>query len=140
MLRPREREMRAEGSALDLEPKRLVCHFDVVVQQFESRILLDPHPYDASSTKVRECADATEGHDEAAMACRDGRHGRFDGIEPLRRLLAEELERQMKPRLVEPRELGRDVTERRRGIQDVATNVGRDVNRQKEPHAVRWPR
>ena len=56
-------------------------------------------------------------------------------VEPLVRLLAEELEREMQPRFVDPRQLGRALAQRGRGRGNLAPHLGRKINREKEPHA-----
>ena len=137
MLEPRQREMRPEWPTLELEPECLVRELDVMMQQLEPRVLLHPQPYDASSAKVRECANASQAQDDGSVLRRDTGHCRGYVLEPLSGLLAEELERKMKALLVDPRRFGRRLTERRRGVQDVAADVGREVNRQKEPHRAR---
>jgi hypothetical protein len=83
------------------------------MQQLEPRLLHHSHPYDTSTTKVRERPDAADGQQQFPMPSRDACHCRLDLIDPFGGLVAEEFERQMEPRLVHPGKLGRAITQRR---------------------------
>src|SRR5688500_4471606 len=66
-LHARQRQVRTKRAPFHFESDRLTRHLDVVVQQFESRVALDTHPYDAGSAKVRECSDFSDADAERPM-------------------------------------------------------------------------
>ena len=98
-------EMRSKWPAIHLEPQRLECDLDVVVQELESRFLRHAHPYDASPPKVRERANSAQRQQRLTVARRDSGDRRLNRFEALLGLLVEKLEGQMQERLVDPRQL-----------------------------------
>ncbi len=133
----RQGEVRPERTSVHLETKTLACTLYVMVQQFESRIGPHTDPYDAGPAKVRERPDATDGHEQTAVLARGASHRGLNVLQPLRRRVAEELEREMEARFVDPRELWSALTQcgGRRG--HLAPDFWREVNRQKETHRSR---
>src|SRR4051794_605789 len=62
-----ESKVRSERPPLELESQRFACELHIVVQQFQSRLLLDAHPYDSRATKVRKSSDMAERNGETAV-------------------------------------------------------------------------
>jgi hypothetical protein len=80
-----------ERPTFNLDAHLFVLDLDVVVQQLETRLLRDTHPYDAGSSKVRECTDSAKRHDQFTVPTRDPRDRRLDVVDAIVRLLAKEL-------------------------------------------------
>jgi len=130
--------VRPERTALDLEANRFAGNLDVVMEQFEPRILSDADPYDTSPPKVREGSDPADVHHELAMPSSDRREDILDLTESVVRLLAEEFEGEVKARLADPRQLRRTLAKRRGRVENAAPDVGRKVDRDEETHSGNW--
>ena len=127
--------MRTKRTTLDFESNRFTSNLHVVMEQLEPRVLSNADPYDASPTKVREGADSADIHHELAVPSSYRCQRVFDLTESLVGLIAEEFEREVKQRLAHPRELRRAITERRCRFDDIATHVGREIDREEKTHA-----
>lgn len=116
------------------------------MQELQPWLLPHPQPYDPSPPKVRKCPDSADRHQELAVPARHPCCRRGDLVHPGGVDLAEELEREVQPRLGDPRELRRLGAQRGRGGDDLQADVRREVDRQEEPEpGVRqafpsWPR
>jgi hypothetical protein len=135
MLGSRQREMRPEWPPLELEPQGLARQLDIVMQQLKSRIVFHAHPYDSSLPKVREGTNATKIQEQLAMPTGGVRDRGGEVLDPILRDIAQELERQVNVRIANPTDLGHALPKRRRRGDDFETDVVRDVDREKEPHA-----
>src|SRR5262245_6945188 len=118
-----------------LESELVARSLEIVVQQFESRVLLHSQPYDASPPKVRERANPAERHRQFAVPRGDGRHGVLDFRDARFRLLTEKFEREMKTCFSDPGNIRSTVAKRGRRRVDLAPDFRRQINRQKEPHS-----
>ncbi len=127
--------MWTKRTTFDFETDRLTRNLHIVMKQLETRVLSNADPYDTSSPKVREGADSADVHDELAMPSGDRRENILDLIHSLGRLLAEELEGQVKERLANPCELRRVLPKWHRRVGDIASDFGAEVDREEKTHA-----
>jgi len=126
--------MRPKWPPLDTDAELLELDLDVVMQQFQARLLFDTHPYDTSPPKVRECADSTERHDQLPVATGDAGSRGLEVINAIVWLLAKEFERQMQSRFVDPGGGGCALSQHGRRGRDLPPHERREVNRQKQSH------
>ena len=57
---PRDRQMWTKWAAVRLETQSGAGFLDIVVEQLEARMRLNPQPDDTRTTEIRECADSPE--------------------------------------------------------------------------------
>jgi hypothetical protein len=127
--------MRPKRTTFDVKPNRLTGDLHIVMKQLEPRILRDSEPYDASPPKVRKRPDPAELHHKFTVTSSDGGEDILDFAETIVGLFAEELEREMKARFVDPRQIRRALAERLGCVEHASADFGRQVDRNEETHS-----
>src|SRR6185503_7417981 len=104
------------------------------MDELESGIWSDAHPYDTRREKVRKGADGAKAHQGHAVPSGNARECGSEFVHERIRLLAQKLHREMELFGARPTKPRRRLAERLHRSEHLLANIGREVNREEEPH------